>query len=325
MSERIPLAIVGCGAVARRHLERLRKDHRAQIVALIDPDETRSAALRDELSPDAAIETDDALAYVRWRPTATILCSPTPLHAIQAARAFDFSLDVLCEKPLCPDRSQILELMAQAREAGRLLSVSYQRRYESLYTTARREVLSEWVGEIREVHIYTCERWQATIEGTWRDDPQLGAGYFGDAGSHQVDAALFITGRAPQAVLAESEKRGSNVEVVTRLFARLSGGVGLLAHFVGDAHHWREDIHVHGSKGDILLRDGRLWRARDNQLTMIPEEEWEPENDPDRGFLDAVQSRTPTVSGPECALVMEAWTRAVLESIDHKSWTPVES
>ncbi len=247
-------------------------------------------------------------------------CSPTPLHYQQVYTAFDHGLDVLSEKPLCAGREQIVDLVERHRQQGRVLSISYQRRYKSIYLTAKRELTenSAYYGPLQQVHIFVCERWQQGITGTWRDDPDVGAGYFGDAGSHQVDIVHYLTGRQVESLFAASDKRGSRVEIVTQVIARLTGGAGLSAHFVGNANHWREDIHFHCQGADLLVRGEQLFRAKDNRVELIAD--LLPDGSPDSAFLDAMQSRQPTISPAEAALPLYDWTAAVLESAREGRW-----
>ena len=317
---RLRLGLVGCGVVGRLHAQRLAADRRVELAVCCDPDRATAERLRDEHAPRAAVHTDAARALAEHDLRAVVIGSPTLAHYEQCCLAFDLGLDVLCEKPLCGRRDEIVDLIARSRRMNRLLAVSYQRRYKAPYVTARGELTerADWYGPLRQVHIFVCERWQQTIHGTWRDDPQVGAGYFGDAGSHQIDVMNFITGRHPTAVLAVSDRRGGRVEIVTQAFARLTGGAGLAAHFVGDANHWREDIHFHCRDGDLLLRSEKLFRAQRNQTEEIVE--LEPDSSPDRAFVDAILEGTPTSSPAEIALPMHDWTAAVLRSIREGGW-----
>lgn len=322
----VRVGILGCGVVSRVHARRL-IDHGARITWLCDPDLAAAERLANELGTRPSWTADVAGLLAGVEIDAAVLCSPTGLHYEQARLALAHGVDVLCEKPLAGRREEIEDLIAKARENQRILSVSYQRRYEAPYATARRELAerADWYGGLRSVHVFVCEHWAQTIAGTWRDDAALGAGYFGDAGSHQVDAVFFIAGRCPTRVFAHSDRRGHNVEVVTRVLADLTGGVPLVAHFVGDAHHWREDIHFHCERGDLLLRNCSLFRARDNRVEQVPAGEMVGDDDPDGAFLRAIQQRAPTVSSAECALPMWDWTRAVLESAREQKWVDIES
>lgn len=320
---RLRLALVGCGAVARLHAERLARDGRAELVALVDTDRERAEQFREQYAPAATI-FPDLEAALAPALDGVVLCSPTQVHHEQAKMALARGLHVLCEKPLAPARNQIVELIEISQRVEKILSVAYQRRYDALYVTAKRELQerAERYGEAREVHLFVCERWAQTIIGTWRDDPQVGAGYFGDAGSHQADVCFYVTKKRPEAVCAISDKRGRQVEIVTSVLARLSGGVGLAAHFVGDAGHWREDIHFHCERADLLLRDGRLWRCSGNHVEQITDVE--PGSDPDRAFVDAIISGVPTFSPATCALPVYDWVNAVLRSASANAWVDVE-
>lgn len=316
----VRLALLGCGAAGRQHAVRLAADPRADVAVLFDPERARAEAVRNELVPRASV-APDLDAALRWPGLhAAVIASPTQQHFAQVSQALQQGLHVLCEKPLAPARAEIVALLELAQAQGRELAISYQRRYKAPYLTARRELAerAECYGPVEQIHLFVCERWQQTIRGTWRDDPAVGAGYFFDAGSHQIDVISFITGQRPVAVLAVSRKSRSNVEIVTQAWARYDGGAQLSAHFVGNAHHWREDIHFHCREADLLIRGERLWRARNNAVMEI--EDLLPGGDPDRGFLDALLTGVSHLSPGEVALPMHDWTAAVLASARSGRW-----
>jgi predicted dehydrogenase len=288
-----------------------------------DPHADTARRLRDDFAPAATVETDLVAALEHPKLNGVIICSPTLAHYEQVCLVFERGLDVLCEKPLAGRRMEISDLIDRARQSGRLLSVAYQRRYKAPYATARRELSQrhDQYGPVQQIHVFVCERWQQTIAGTWRDDPAVGAGYFGDAGSHQIDVVSYITGLRPESVYAISDRRGSRVEIVTSVLARMTGGAGMTVHFVGDAQHWREDIHFHCREADLLLRNEQVFRCRENRIE--PMTDLEPESNPDRGFLDALEKRQPTISPAECALPMFDWTAAVMQSVREERWVTV--
>ena len=316
----IRLGLIGCGFIGRLHAQRLRDDPRAHLVVCCDPDEAAADAVAVEYTRGAALETDAVAAIGRHRLDAVVICSPTLMHYQQVCTAFDHGLDVLCEKPLAAGREQISDLVDRHRQQGRVLSISYQRRYKSPYLTAHRELTenASFYGALKEVHIFVCERWQQGIAGSWRDDPNVGAGYFGDAGSHQVDIVHYATGQHAESLYATSDKRGSRVEIVTQVMARLTGGAGLAAHFVGDANHWREDIHFHCQNADLLVRGEQVFRGKNNRVEPLTD--LVPDGSPDRAFLDAIEDRQPTLSPAEAALPVYDWTLAVLESARDGCW-----
>ncbi len=314
----IRIALLGCGTIGRVHAQRLAQDPRARLVVLCDPDSQSAGHLRDELSIEAALETDPARAISRRDLDAVVCCSPTQAHHGQVRAALQAGLHVLCEKPLAATRREILDLLAARDRAGKIVSIAYQRRYKPPYRTARRELATGEYGRVRQIHVFVCERWHQTIVDTWRDDPAVGSGYFGDAGSHQIDICRFVTGLEIRRVLSRSSRRGSRVEIVTQAWAELDDGVELVAHYVGDAHHWREDIHFHCRHADLLLRSETVYRCRDNQIEQLVE--LEPASNPDADLIAAICEGQPTACPGECALPTHDWTEAVLESARTGKW-----
>lgn len=322
-SEPLRLAMIGCGGIARRHAEWLRDEPRAQVVACCDPVAATAESLCREFFPQARVETEFSAVLAGDRLEAVVLCSPTRLHYDQVCLALEAGLHVLCEKPLALERAQVVDLIARRARAGCVLSIAHQRRYKPPYATARRELTerAEVYGPVQQIHVFVCERWQQTIAGTWRDDATVGAGYFGDAGIHQIDIVHFVTDQHARRLLAASDRRGSHVEIATRVLAEMSGGASLAAHFVGNAHHYREDMHFHCRHADLLIRDETLWRAVDNRLELVSE--LVPEGNPLRAFVDAVLEGSPTVTPAEIALPIHDWTSAVMRSAGASVWVDV--
>src|SRR5690606_18203923 len=126
-------------------------------------------------------------------------------------------------------------------------------------------------GKILAVTSTNAERWQQTIAGTWRDDPDINwGGFVGDAGSHKIDAIFYVTGLDPLEVTAGSAHWGSRVEIATSVSALLHGGVPRTMSFTGNSECFIEDLHVHCELATLMLRDGRMWIARDNALKRLP-------------------------------------------------------
>jgi predicted dehydrogenase len=269
--------------------------------------------LREALAPAARVVTGLTELADAGPFDAAVVCTPTHLHfeQVQALRAM--GLPVLCEKPLADTRERIVELIAEAESGGPLLSLAYQRRCWATFRTLRREVQSGKYGTIRSVTTHNAERWQQTIGGTWRDDPRFNpGGFLGDAGSHKVDMVFYVTGLAPREVFAHGDRRGSQVEIASTISARLEGNVALGMHFVGDAHHYREDFHVHCAQADLLMRDGAPWIARNNRVEKIAA--LEPESNPDAAFADCLTQGAVNFAPASVALPVWDFTQAVLES-----------
>lgn len=323
-------AILGCGRMGRMHIERLIADGRGRAVALFDTQPDAVESLRRELAPDATGFTSFDELLTQTDADAAIIGSPTSLHFehIRACRARGWH--VLCEKPLADRREHLLSLIDESRN-GPALSVAYQRRTWPVYRVLRDELQSGRWGAVRAVTSINSERWQQTIGGTWRDDPAINlGGFLGDAGSHKIDLAFFLTGLKSLDVFARNQTCGSRVEIVSSLAARLEQDVLLTMHFTGNAQTFREDFHFHCEHADLLVRDWQIWLGHNNTLEPLKVSDprmqaalglsplMHPELDrlgnPVSGFLDQLLLGAPPVAPPECALPVFDFTQAALRS-----------
>lgn len=312
-SNPIKLALVGCGQIGRLHAERIVADGRCRIVAVCDSSPENARRLASQFARDAAVVADLARVIKSTAVDAAVICTPTQQHFDQTSALRAAGIHVLCEKPLADTRERIVQLMTETKSGGPLLSVAYQRRYWAAYRTLRREVWSGRHGPVRSLSAHVAEGWQPTIGGTWRDDPQQNpGGFIGDAGSHKIDMVFYVTGLLPVEVFAHSDRRGSQVEIVTTVSARLEGNVALSMSFIGDSQHFREDFQVHCAEADLLYRDGSVWMARNNQVEKIAV--LEPESNPNAAFCDTLLLGAPNVASADVALPVWDFTQAILES-----------
>lgn len=310
--------------MGRHHGQKLIADGRGEVVALLDAHRPTAAALQADFCPTAQICNDLDHLISLDQIDAAIICTPTAEHHRQAGACLDRGWHLLCEKPLAANRTEILELIGRAdtvTAAGRVFSLGYQRRHTALYRTIRREVRSGRWGAVRAIVSHNVENWQATIAGTWRDDPQQNSGGFiTDAGSHKLDSLFYITGLTPREAFARSQSWGSHVEIVTSVSALLSDDVTATIDFIGHAQYLGEDLNIHCERADLMIRHGELWIARDGRMERLPIDE--PESTPVASFLDSILLGTAELSPPSAALPVFDLTQAILESGCRKQ--PVE-
>lgn len=314
-SNPVRLALIGCGQIARLHATRLAADGRAVWSVLYDPFPESARKIQAEFAPEAHLSPSFEDVLARPDIDAVVICTPTHLHYEQVRACRDQGWPVLCEKPLADTHERIERLIAEAESGGPLLSVAYQRRYQSPYRTMRREIQSGAWGRVLAVTSHNCEYWEQSqaLPNTWRNDPtQNPGGYIGDAGSHKLDIIFSITGLQPTEVFAHSDRGRRQVEIITTVSAKLNGDVPLGMTFLGNAHHFAESLHIVCEKADFKLQGEQLYRGQNNSLELITA--MEPESNPITGFLNNLLSGAPNVAPADCARPVFAFTQAVLQS-----------
>ena len=309
------LALIGCGQIARLHAQRMHADGRARWSVLFDPSPEAARGMQAEFAPEAHISPTINDLLSRQDIDAVVICTPTHLHFEQVRACRERGWPVLCEKPLADTRERIEQLISETAAGGPLLAVAYQRRYQTAYRTLRREVQSGRWGRVLAVASHNCEHWEQlqALPNTWRNDPrQNPGGYIGDAGSHKLDIIFYITGLRPEEVFAHSSQSGRQVEIITTVSARLTGGVPLGMTFLGNAHHFAEFLHIVCERADFKLVDNDLFIGRDNKLEPLTN--LEPESNPITAFLDCLLDGAINTAPAECARPVFQFTRGVLES-----------
>jgi hypothetical protein len=70
-------------------------------------------------------------------------------------------------------------------------------------------------------------------------------------------------------------------------------------------------LHIHCAEASFLLRDRRLWIARNNELLPVV---IEADSNPVSDFLDQLLDGVPNEAPADCALPVFDFTQAILES-----------
>ncbi|MDQ1711187.1 MAG: hypothetical protein QOE45_637 [Frankiaceae bacterium] len=244
----VRVALVGCGAVARRqHLPGYRAGGDADVTVFASRSRESAEAARDEWgSGDVVTGWHDVLD--RDDVDAVDVCLPNALHAEVAVAALDAGKHVLVEKPLATTLADADAMLAAA--GARRLAVAFDLRCVPSFVTLRAAVASGRVGRVRRIDATLGhpgpEAWAPA--STWFRDPALsGGGCLMDLGAHLLDAVAVLGGP----VVAISRAQVSSDDDEAEVLAELPSGATATVRV-----SWRL------AESDVLLRvegeDGTL-------------------------------------------------------------------
>ena len=334
----IRFGIIGCGALGVVHAQRLSALPGVSVTAVSDPDAAGMQRVADALPADARPPAQ----YADYRDLlqsgdldAICINSPNRWHVEQLLASLERSLDVLCEKPLTMIPAEVEQVVAATEKSGRTVAIAYQSRYRRDSRILRRALQSGKWGRVTSINIFSCEDWITPNVGTWRHDPaRCPGGFFADANGHQLDLLFWLTGMHATSLRATYEKRGTPVPMITWGQARLApagglpeslsdesrSGVPFNFMFVGDAHHWGEEISIQTEGADFKMRQTRLlWTDGTAPLGPFPESETDPadiEDTPDTAFVTALRTGTAVASPPHTVWPVLTFTLAALEAAE---------
>jgi UDP-N-acetylglucosamine 3-dehydrogenase len=132
------------------------------------------------------------------RPDVAVIVTPHPLHAPLAIDCFAAGAHVLVEKPIARDRREAEEMIAAARDAGRLLTVGHIERFNPAVRELRRRLVAGELGRIFALKATRLGPFPARI----RD-----VGVVIDLATHDIDIARYLLGCDPVRLFAETERR----------------------------------------------------------------------------------------------------------------------
>lgn len=249
MSDRLRVAIVGCGAIADAHARALAHSTEARCTAVFDVDRARAVALARTWCPDAVVlgSIDEAPRHA----DAAIVATPNAYHAATTLTLLRAGLHVLCEKPLAIAAADAESMLAAARAANRVLACGFVRRQYPATELVRQLLARRVVGapvsfEIRE----SVTNWPMQRSAFRRDIS--GGGVFIDIAPHVLDQLRAWFGRVEVEEYADDAAGG--VEASARATVRCTTPDGSL---IGGVIHVSR-AYAMKNRATIRCSDGRI-------------------------------------------------------------------
>ena len=138
--------------------------------------------------------TADYLAAVRDPAIdLVVIASPNQTHAPLASAALAAGKHVVVDKPFTVTLAEARQLAAEAEQAGRLLSVFQNRRWDSDFLGLQAVLASGALGELTSLES-RIERFRPEVRTRWREAALPGSGLWFDLGPHLLDQALCLFG-----------------------------------------------------------------------------------------------------------------------------------
>lgn len=230
-SQPLNVAIIGYGlAGAVFHAPLVAAEPRMRVAAVVTGSAQRAERARAEHPGVRVFGHADDLFADSAVADLVVVAAPNSAHAPLAHAALRVGLPVVIDKPMTPTAAQAADLVEAAQQAGLLLSVFQNRRWDGDFRTVRRLKDEGRLGEIARFES-RFERWRPTPKGGWRETGGVeeAAGLLYDLGSHVVDQALELFGPAT-VVHAEMDVRRSGVKSDDDTFVALLHDSGVRSH-----------------------------------------------------------------------------------------------
>jgi predicted dehydrogenase len=333
VSERLRLALVGCGAISEWHRRAIARVPEIEIAACVDVDTARAEAAAADSGAAVHASLDEALAAGGF--DAVDLMLPHHLHEPLALRAFEAGVHVLLEKPMATEPEACARILEGARKAGGVFMVGENAQYWPEVRIARDLIAEGAIGDVVTARVQLffppLEAYYGG-ERPWRFDSGVaGGGISIDTGSHYIRPLRMWFGEIEEVVAAMEhplpEMQGESL--ARALFRFRSGMVATFDLLLTRAALAPQDMfRITGSEGEITVGLGvTLYDAAHRRGVRIREDEPQGylESYPGQfaDFARAVLRDEPLEAGPEVSLGELRTALAMARSARSRRWERV--
>jgi myo-inositol 2-dehydrogenase / D-chiro-inositol 1-dehydrogenase len=243
------IAIIGAGRIGSMHARLVAQEiPGAQLASVADAVPSIAESVAGPLGVPAR-GVDEAITAPDT--DAVAICSSTDTHTDLIVAAADAGKAIFCEKPISLDLRSVDRAIAATDDAGVLLMVGFNRRFDPAHNAVRQAVAS---GEIGDPHL---------VRITSRDPapPPLSyiavsGGIFLDMTIHDFDMARFVTGSEVLEVYAQGAVRiepgigeAGDVDTAVVTLRHANGCLTAIDNSRQAVYGFDQRVEVFGSRG----------------------------------------------------------------------------
>ncbi len=218
---KIKLAVIGCGRIARQgHLPYLKNHPRARVAAAVDVSESNTKSVCREAGIPNAYDDAEKM-FAAEKPDGVLICTPNWAHKPLTLMAAEHGAHVFCEKPMAVNAAECEDMIAACGKAGVNLQIGMVKRFDAGFVRARKMARDGRLGRVSQIYasylnpppprldgpvFKTAEKWAARLGvdlmasmGLWRmTDERTGGGQLLEMGTHLLDLFFYFLGEHPE-------------------------------------------------------------------------------------------------------------------------------
>lgn len=187
MTTKHAVVIVGYGGMGSYHAKLIKDNQSIEVTGTYDLlEERRKVSIQDGYPAYESYEEvlgDPEVDVV-------LIATPNDVHKDLAIQAFKAGKHVICEKPVTLSVNDFKEMLSAADEAGRVLMVHQNRRWDEDFLIIKQMYNEKTIGEL--FRIESRVHGANGIPGDWRHLEEFGGGMLLDWGVHLLDQIIFM-------------------------------------------------------------------------------------------------------------------------------------
>jgi 2-hydroxy-4-carboxymuconate semialdehyde hemiacetal dehydrogenase len=168
----INVALAGAGAFGIKHLDAIKNIADVKVVSVISRELAKTQEVADKYGI-AHVTTELADSLAMKEVDAVILCTPTQMHAAQTLACLEAGKHVQVEIPLCDKLADGEQVVARARQSGKVAMCGHTRRFNPSHQYVHKKVRAgEFAIQQMDVQTYFFRRTNTNALGqarSWTD------------------------------------------------------------------------------------------------------------------------------------------------------------
>ncbi|MEM7092996.1 MAG: inositol 2-dehydrogenase [Actinomycetota bacterium] len=245
----VSITVLGTGRIGAMHAELIaRQIDGATLAGVFDVNADAAFSVADRLGTVAHPTLDDALAAPA---DAVCIATSTDTHVAVMQAAAAAGRHIFCEKPISLDVAQVDAGLAAVADAGVLLQIGFNRRFDPSHRAVAEAVAAGEVGDPHLVRITSRDPAPPPISYI-----EVSGGLFNDMTIHDFDMARYVTGSevvevfATGAVLVDSAiGAAGDIDTAVITLWHANGAITTIDNSRQAVYGYDQRVEVFGSKG----------------------------------------------------------------------------
>ncbi len=197
----VRVCVVGVGRAGMVHATNFRENvPGASLVAVVDADLELARERAKDLGVDP-FSPDLCQALDRAEIDAICITTPTFTHAEIAVTAAEAGKHIFCEKPMALTLEEAEEMIQATRKAGVILQMGFMRRFDPVFTAAKKRIEGGEIGSPMLVRSLTRG---PGLPPRWACDPRTSNGMLAEVNSHDFDTIRWLAEGEFERIYAEA-------------------------------------------------------------------------------------------------------------------------
>lgn len=190
------IGILGYGMMGRHHAAVWSEIPGIRIMAIAEPD----PSIQDRIRADGhkcRIYHQSHFMLQRESLDAVIVATHAPLHFAHVMDALNYGFHVVCEKPMATTLQECDQMVAKAKQRGKVLAIHHQSVFARAVSEAKRQIMRKQIGDLMYMQAYGKGR--------------IAASDLMEIGGHLVHAMRHISGAEVTEVYGNVTMQGRDI------------------------------------------------------------------------------------------------------------------